>query len=343
MRDHSDVAERLGHRDEMQQLASQIAELEQNENEKLQEEEDIKAALKEATKNLKAARGDLQRANRGIERDLDEIKDMVAEAKQEKTSTAKRLEEWRHENKKKLEKNRVRCVKIQKQLKTLCSLVRNEYSIKCLQEDFKAGLRELYRKDDDSTGNKSNMDTVDVPQDLQDIDLPVFACSSNDYLKVQGIKESRDGPANCFSRPADTQIPQLRRFVHSTTANLSAFFAANFVEQTNDLLDRVKLLATDSKEAPTGRVAYKLKTMFDAEMRKLSPSVAPIAATFSEQAIKKISDLKVSLKSGAQAGNTAAMSIVQSWGSTNRRNRHERTPERNGEFSQKFVWQWLLE
>ena len=93
--------------------------------------------------------------------------------------------------------------------------MRNEYSKRCLQEDFKSGLKELYRKDDDEDGDANNEANAAVPEEFL---LDVFCISANDYLKVMNIKPRRDGPPNTFASASETEIPQLRSYVHSCTA-----------------------------------------------------------------------------------------------------------------------------
>lgn len=93
--------------------------------------------------------------------------------------------------------------------------MRNEYSKRCLQEDFKSGLRELYRKDDDEEGGTNEEANTAIPGEFA---LDVFCISANDYLKVMNIKPRRDGPPNTFASATQTEIPQLRSYVHSCTS-----------------------------------------------------------------------------------------------------------------------------
>ena len=225
MRDHEDVAVRLGHWEKMQELATEIQQLEQIEYDKSQEEDDLEVELKEATSELKEARKTYQDALRAIDDDesdeevdsgtLEELKVMISQAKRKKTIVENKIKNWKQENERSMAKDRIRCMKLQRKLKPLCSIVRNEYSSKCLQEDFKSGLKELYRKDDEGPEIPRNEDSNALPDNF---DLPVFCLSANDYLKLTGIKESRDGPPNCFSLREDTQIPKLRLFIHGTTS-----------------------------------------------------------------------------------------------------------------------------
>ena len=102
-------------------------------------------------------------------------------------------------------------------------------------------------------------------------------------------------------------------------------------ESTNSLVDRVKLIAVDSKAVPS-RAAYQLKSLFENEVKKLGPFIEPLAKDFSTDLSGRIvQHLKPSLQVGARNGNNLAMSTVQSWGSTAKRRRGvERSLERNG-------------
>jgi len=207
----------------------------------------------------------------------------------------------------------------------MCAIVRNEYSTSCLQADFRAGLKELYRKDDDDdNGTQADKDLPDFE------DMSVFCISANDYLKVMKIKTSRDGPTSCFSNPKDTQIPQLRSFVHETTARFCKSSVKAFVENTNDLLDQMKLVAGDVEDAP-GRGGAKLKKLFERTMNDMTLQVNPIGKDFKKVIDNKIQrSLVTSLSTGARKGSQVAMSTVNSWGSKSRRSKAERRPDKNG-------------
>jgi hypothetical protein len=95
----------------------------------------------------------------------------------------------------------------------------------------------------------------------------------------------------------------------------------------------VKLLAADAKDVPSGRAAFRLKSIFEAEMKNLEKRIKPIADNFQTQALKKVKHtLTPSLKVGAQKGSSAALSTVASWGGKNRRSKHDRRPDKNGKF-----------
>jgi hypothetical protein len=110
--------------------------------------------------------------------------------------------------------------------------------------------------------------------------------------------------------------------------------AKNYVENANDLLDRMKLLASDAGEVPSTRSANRLKSAFEMEMRKLEQSIDPIAEDFYKLLDERVqSSLMRSLQSGAEKGRSAALSTVESWGAKNRRSTQERRPDKNGELA----------
>ena len=221
MRDHSDVAqEEPGRWEKMTELASEISSLEKQISDKLQEEEDLEGKVEDFKQQYQEAVADLKELREENEDDeidayqVDNLKAVIATAKSTFKKSTGHLAKWRDDNAASIERDQKKCDALQRQLKPLCAIVRNEYSKKCLQEDFRSGLKDLFRKDDDDDGGD-----VDVNAALpEDFNMDVFGISANDYLKLMKIKPSRDGPPSCFSNPDDTQIPLLRSFVHKTTA-----------------------------------------------------------------------------------------------------------------------------
>jgi hypothetical protein len=119
----------------------------------------------------------------------------------------------------------------------------------------------------------------------------------------------------------DTQVPQLRTFVHETTApRYCETFSKNFVNNTSDMLDRVKLLATDAANVPSGRSSIRCMPSFEAEVNTLVEKIQPIVDHFMKNAEQRVKrTLKPSLKAGAAKGSASVMDTGASWGSTNRR------------------------
>jgi hypothetical protein len=304
LQDHADVAQQVPGRWErlleMQEtiltFEAQLHELEQDKDELLEAE---------AENSLRR----VQKKKTDAQREVEKIEDKIEEVKQEL---------WQE----------------QRRLKSLCAQVRNEYSTACLQADFKSGFKELYRKDNDNDGIPSNgfaneeQASAALPDDFQ---LRVHCISSNDYLKLQGIKPSNDGPPNTFLTGDDTNIPALREFVHETTAEFHLSFAKTYVENASDLMDRVKLLATEAGDGSSA-AARCLERAFEQQVKMLlTDKLEPVVQEFKDTVRLKVErQLKPSLKKGADKGAAAAMSIVHSWGDKSRRNRSERRPDMNG-------------
>ena len=362
MRDHQYIAEEVpGRRKKMTDLAEVISELESKINHTLQEKENLQGKVEDAKQELKETLDDLKDAKENandLKESLDDLKEESHEANEYEDDEAEyqealdlissletlksskvteiddakeELQKWVDVNEKDLEADQAKCDSLQKQLKAICAAVRNEYSTRCLQEDFKSGLKELYRKDDDEDANE---DGVDEPETAlpEEFNMDVFCISANDYLKVMGIKPRRDGPPSTFASANDTQIPQLRSYVHACTARLGEASVKTFVEHTNDVLDRIKLIAGDVEEVPSGRSGFRMKSAFQNAMSNLSRSIEPISLSFKNELDEKIdSSLSSSLKTGALKGSQDAMSTVHSWGSKNRRTKDERRPDKNGE------------
>ena len=338
MRDHSDIAqEEAGRWEKMSELASEISLLEKQISDKLQEEEDLEGQVEDFKQHYKEAVADLTELREENEDEDDEIdadqlenlKAVIAAAKSSFKQSARDLKQWRDDNAASIERDQEKCETIQKKLKPLCAIVRNEYSKKCLQEDFRSGLKDLYRKDDDDDGGDVDVDiNAALPEDFN---MSVFGISANDYLKLMKIKPSRDGPPSCFSNPDDTQIPLLRAFVHKTTAKFCLDSVKTFVEQANDLVEQMKLLCTDSSSDVSTGSARRMKQLHKSSVQTLSNQVKPIATDFRKVIDQKVSNsLASSLKSGARKGSQSAMSTVVSWGSKSRRTTSERAPDKNG-------------
>jgi hypothetical protein len=67
------------------------------------------------------------------------------------------LKTWRKANIKTMNTLQSESRELQRPLKALCAEVRNEYSKKCLQKDFRAGLEELTRGADEEDGDSRDV------------------------------------------------------------------------------------------------------------------------------------------------------------------------------------------
>jgi hypothetical protein len=171
---------------------------------------------------------------------------------------------------------------------------------------------DLCRNEDGET----TIDNGQLPL-TEDLELNVFCISANDYLKIQGIKSTTDGPPNCFVAVDDTQIPSLRAFVYETTGKHHSSFFEMFANQVSDLVDRIKLIATEAGNSGTTRASRRCRSAFEAEMISLENKVKAIVENICHTAGGNVgSTLQPSLKVGASKGHASALQTVSSWGST---------------------------
>ncbi|KAF9452482.1 hypothetical protein P691DRAFT_697145, partial [Macrolepiota fuliginosa MF-IS2] len=119
--------------------------------------------------------------------------------------------------------------KAQREKNAFCSLKRSEFSRDVLKEDFRTGLKDL----DDAAAEERDPGDFDPTVDLRDYDkinLPVFTCSSRDYIRIQGQVKG-DGEPACFTNVEDTGIPGLQRWCHELTIASRSRAALNFHSQ----------------------------------------------------------------------------------------------------------------
>lgn len=228
MRDHADVAQQVpGRWEKMEELANSISMIENELNDLKEEEDELKGKIEELKEQCKEAKADWDEAEEEEADDetMDNLKAVVDSEEASLQQAQQDASSWAERNEQIMDELQDKCERLQKKLKPMCANVRNEYSKSCLQEDFRNGLKALYNNndddDEDNAAASSNKTQNVLPEDYN---MDVFCISSNDYLKLMGIKSSNDGQANTFSCQRDTQIPQLRSFVHETTAR---FWYAN--------------------------------------------------------------------------------------------------------------------
>lgn len=75
-------------------------------------------------------------------------------------------------------------------------------------------------------------------------------------------------------------LTELILFSHTNSFN-SQSSVKKFVENTNDVLDRMKLIACDVEAVPAGRSAFRMRNLFLSCMSDLATSIAPICDNFS--------------------------------------------------------------
>ncbi|KAJ7129761.1 hypothetical protein C8R44DRAFT_777600 [Mycena epipterygia] len=122
-----------------------------------------------------------------------------------------------------------RATHAQKEKNAFCSLRRSAHSREVLKEDFRTGLKDL----DDAEAEQrdpANFDPAVSLRDYNAIDLPVFTCSSRDYVRIKKQVKG-DGEPACFSNVRDTGIPELQEWCHKLTKSSRERAAKTFVEE----------------------------------------------------------------------------------------------------------------
>ena len=97
-----------------------------------------------------------------------------------------------------------------------------------------------------------------VHLDYDEIDLPVFTCSSRDYVRIKGMFQREfsshasthtaligqvkgDGDPTCFTKADNTGIPELQKWCHHLTVSSRERAARNFLAHLKTFASSVKL------------------------------------------------------------------------------------------------------
>ncbi|KAJ7095314.1 hypothetical protein B0H15DRAFT_881283 [Mycena belliarum] len=156
---------------------------------------------------------------------ITEIKALIAGARQRQSDIKKEKKEVSDH----LDTLKKRAIYAQKEKNAFCSLKRSEYSRDVLKEDFRTGLKDL----DEAAAEErdpANFDPGVALRDYDAINLPVFTCSSRDYVRLKKQVKG-DGEPACFSNVHDTGIPALQQWCHSLTKSSRERAAKRFFEQ----------------------------------------------------------------------------------------------------------------
>ena len=95
--------------------------------------------------------------------------------------------------------------------------------------------------------------------DYNAINLPVFTCSSRDYVRLKGQVQG-DGDPACFSKTEDTGIPAVQAWCHHLTVASRERAARNFLTHLRSFADSVKVYLEGIADVTVGdREALKEK------------------------------------------------------------------------------------
>ncbi|KAF8913833.1 hypothetical protein CPB84DRAFT_1757667 [Gymnopilus junonius] len=198
-----------------------------NDSDEMSDNEETPGNNSEDDRESNEGEGDEQVMN---EVTADDLKEKIKEAKESIKRIRERLNEARASKKESgdaLSSLEKKIAKVQKEKNAFCSLKRSEFSRDVLKEDFRVGLKDL----DDTAAEERDPDNFNPNTNLRDyekIDLPVFTCSSRDYVRLKGQVKG-DGGASCFSNVDDTGIPDLQKWCHQLTISSRERSARTFL------------------------------------------------------------------------------------------------------------------
>ncbi|KAL0949749.1 hypothetical protein HGRIS_009787 [Hohenbuehelia grisea] len=136
---------------------------------------------------------------------------------------------------------------VQRQKNAYCSIKRSEASRSLIQTDFRRGLKEY----DDSTAEKNdpyNFDPSSSLRDYESIKLPVFTCSTQDYMRLTNPAKG-DGRPHCFQNVEDTGIPALQQWCHEITLSLHEHAAQALTTQLKAFATTIQAYTQEISEA----------------------------------------------------------------------------------------------
>ncbi|KAF7313741.1 hypothetical protein HMN09_00531200 [Mycena chlorophos] len=192
-------------------------------------EESLKAAIEESKQKMADCRAKINEARK----ERKELGDLTASLK-EKTAA------------------------VQKEKNAFCALKRSEFSKDVLKEDFRSGLKEL----DDAAAEERDPDNFDPSVAIRDydaIDLPVFCCSSRDYVRITKQVKG-DGDPSCFTNVNDTGIPEVQKWVKTLTVSSREHAARTFLTQLKTFAADVRSFAAENiSVTPAERDALREK------------------------------------------------------------------------------------
>jgi len=322
MRDHVDVAQNVeGRWEKMVELVGKIRELEKCIEDREADRDKLKKKISKMEK--KVDRYLMKPRKRKVVRAPESYMQKIKELKERQDENVDHIKSKQHE-----------CKSFQIKLKTLCAIVRNEYSTKCLQEDFKEGLKALSVTNVEEDDFDANHDNKAIPDDFT---MPVHCISSNDYLKMQGIKSSSDGLPATFLKAMDTQIPSLQKFVKEVSTGFRKEFVKVYVNDTSNFVETVKLLASGETAIRCSVLKKDCKLAFEKEFEENADLFLTKREVLSQNIKEEVRVyLQPSLAKGSKKGAAMAMSICESWGSSSKRARNSQNPGHHGLYYQTY-------
>ncbi|KAF6763822.1 hypothetical protein DFP72DRAFT_484423 [Ephemerocybe angulata] len=209
--------------------------------------------------------------------------------------------------------------KVQKEKNACCSLARNEHTMQMLKAQFRAGIQEM---DDMSEEDQESEDGHSRNRrDYESIDLPVFACSSRDYMRLTGQLQG-DGEASCFSKLGDTGIPAVQKWCHDLTLGYRREAAEEFLTRLDDLTRNVKMYVEHMQNGyisgvnrNTVRSKWDSSIAVEGVSRRLKREFSVLAEKYISDLQKCFKDgLEEKLRAGAESAADLALDTIDRFG-----------------------------
>ncbi|XP_048338522.1 uncharacterized protein LOC125425079 isoform X2 [Sphaerodactylus townsendi] len=208
----------------------------------------------------------------------------------------------------------------------VCVQARNTFSKHRIRMDFSTGLEEFRRKaelsecdldgdTDMEDGDFAGSDPGDVREaESQREKLHVFTVSSTEYLKLSG-KLLRDGEAQVFHDPQDTEIPALKNFAIETALKTSMKATEKLIRDVARVISQIVHYLTNQRAEDVHHQAQAQEILHQAllDLPRFLQEAAD--STFPDVQYCFGVRIQASLLKGASKAKESCQDVVRSWGS----------------------------
>lgn len=280
----------------------------------------------------------------GVQGKVDEIKDYIIGKEEEKKQCNKELQSYREDtNRIKEEYDRIQQLRngesnddsetVNKQIieqciskvngieqdlvnarkgrSAICADARNKYSSQQIKKDFKAGLREMksQAKIQEDAEEEEDEDEEDEAENKLADSLQVFCCSATEYQRLQNPLPD-DEPPKVFSAAEETQVPQLRNYVHTVTRE-------NKKQAMDFLISSLCRLVSDVQNVMTNSsMKNDMTDICNEYVKRSNNTLKAITQTMSDGVTSSFSDISSKLTNGSTIAEEQATVTCISWGNT---------------------------
>ncbi|KAJ3505751.1 hypothetical protein NMY22_g17470 [Coprinellus aureogranulatus] len=181
----------------------------------------------------------------------------------------------------------------QRQKNAFCSKARSVYARKALKEQFRSGLEEVKGE----TAKAMN---------VQSMNLPVFTCSSRDYVRITKQVQG-DGEPVCFTNVDDTGIPALQDWCHELTRPFREEAALQYIWILTSLASSIRTYLENIEDNPgTAETRRDIRIKYESNGHSSQPAgdsgiASRLTREFTDIIDKLMADLRETFKSGIAA------------------------------------------